>query len=73
MWTAEEMGIVGADYYIKQHKHEEPDFQFVMESDIGTFMPLGLEATGSQAVICVLQRIMKLLSNFFLFLVASAI
>lgn len=58
MWTAEEMGIVGADYYIKQHKLEEPDLQFVMESDMGTFTPLGLEVTGSQTVICILKRIM---------------
>ncbi|XP_015114100.1 carboxypeptidase Q [Diachasma alloeum] len=62
MWTAEEMGIVGADYYIKQHKHEEADLQFVMESDYGTFTPLGLEANGAPAVVCILQRIMKLLS-----------
>ncbi|XP_011302054.1 carboxypeptidase Q isoform X2 [Fopius arisanus] len=62
MWTAEEMGIVGADYYIKQHKHEEGDLQFVMESDYGTFTPLGLEANGRPEVICILRRIMKILS-----------
>lgn len=59
MWTAEEMGIVGARYYIKKHQNEEKDLQFVMESDIGTFLPLGWEATGSQEVICVLERITK--------------
>lgn len=62
MWTAEEMGIVGADYYISQHKLEEPDLQFVMESDIGTFTPMGLDVTGSPIVTCILQRILTLLS-----------
>ncbi|KAK0079634.1 hypothetical protein PV325_001001 [Microctonus aethiopoides] len=63
MWTAEEMGIVGAQYYIKQHKKDIKDLQFVMESDIGTFLPLGWEASGSREVICILKRITKLLSS----------
>ncbi|XP_017879452.1 carboxypeptidase Q-like [Ceratina calcarata] len=62
MWTAEEVGIVGANNYIKAHKDEEKDLQFVMESDGGTFMPYGLEVSGNDQVKCILQRIMKLLS-----------
>ena len=62
MWTAEEVGIIGAQHYIKSHKPEEKNLQFVMESDMGTFMPLGLEFTGTEQVKCVLERIMKLLS-----------
>ncbi|XP_076183179.1 carboxypeptidase Q-like [Ptiloglossa arizonensis] len=62
MWTGEELGIVGAHYYIKSHKVEEKNLQFVMESDLGTFMPLGLEFTGTEQVKCVLERIMRLLS-----------
>ncbi|XP_034937785.1 carboxypeptidase Q-like [Chelonus insularis] len=63
MWTAEEMGIIGANYYIQQHKAEEKDLQLVMESDIGTFMPLGWEATGSPEVICILSKITKMIST----------
>ncbi|CAL7937445.1 unnamed protein product [Xylocopa violacea] len=62
MWTAEEFGILGAEHYIKSHKSEEKNLQFVMESDLGTFMPLGIEFTGSDQVKCILERIMKLLS-----------
>ncbi|XP_076638894.1 carboxypeptidase Q-like [Colletes latitarsis] len=62
MWTAEELGIIGARYYIKSHKAEEKNLQFVMESDMGTFMPLGLEFTGTEQVKCILERIMRLLS-----------
>ncbi|CAD6235660.1 GSCOCG00007956001-RA-CDS [Cotesia congregata] len=63
MWTAEEMGIIGANYYIKKYRSEEKNLQMVMESDIGTFLPLGWEATGSPEVICILRRITKLLSK----------
>ncbi|XP_076759326.1 carboxypeptidase Q-like [Xylocopa sonorina] len=63
MWTAEELGIIGALHYIKSHKSEEKNLQFVMESDLGTFMPLGLEFTGHDQVKCILEHIMKLLSS----------
>ncbi|XP_015178633.1 PREDICTED: carboxypeptidase Q-like [Polistes dominula] len=62
MWTAEEMGLIGAGQYVKQHKAEEKNLQFVMESDIGTFTPLGIEYTGVPYVGCVLQEILKLMS-----------
>ncbi|XP_076241534.1 carboxypeptidase Q-like isoform X1 [Calliopsis andreniformis] len=62
MWTAEELGIIGARHYIKTHKDTEQNLQFVLESDIGTFMPLGLEFTGVEQVKCILERVMKLLS-----------
>ena len=66
MWTAEEVGIIGAQHYIKSHKPEEKNLQFVMESDMGTFMPLGLEFTGTEQVKCVLERIMKLVYEIIL-------
>lgn len=59
MWTAEEMGIIGANYYIKKYESDEKNLQMVMESDIGTFLPLGWEATGSPEVICILNQITK--------------
>lgn len=62
MWTAEEVGIIGAQHYIQSHKAEEGNLQFVLESDMGTFTPLGLEFTGTAQVKCILQRIMNLLA-----------
>lgn len=62
MWTAEEMGYVGALDFIKNHKSEQNNLQFVMESDSGTFTPLGIEYTGTDIVGCILERIMTLLS-----------
>ncbi|KAG7191051.1 hypothetical protein KM043_007097 [Ampulex compressa] len=62
MWTAEEMGIIGAQHYIKAHKAEEGLLQFVMESDMGTFRPLGMAMTGTTKVQCILEKIMGLLS-----------
>ncbi|XP_033339469.1 carboxypeptidase Q isoform X2 [Megalopta genalis] len=61
MWTAEEMGLIGSSQYIKSHKAKENNLQFVMESDMGTFMPLGLEFTGTDEVKCILEEIMGLL------------
>ncbi|OAD61647.1 Carboxypeptidase Q [Eufriesea mexicana] len=63
MWTGEEMGMIGASQYIQSHKAEQKNLQFVMESDMGTFMPLGLEFTGTEEVKCILERIIKLLSR----------
>lgn len=60
MWTAEELGIIGGNHYIKSHKSEEKNLQFVLESDGGTFKPLGFEVTGTEEVVCILERIMKL-------------
>ncbi|XP_031367886.1 carboxypeptidase Q-like isoform X3 [Apis dorsata] len=62
MWTAEEVGSLGALNFIKIHKSEQNNLQFVMESDAGTFAPLGIEYTGTDIVGCILQRIMNLCS-----------
>lgn len=58
MWTAEELGIIGAQQYVREHKAEERNLQFVMESDMGTFIPLGIEYTGTPYVGCVLREIL---------------
>ncbi|XP_043793918.1 carboxypeptidase Q-like [Apis laboriosa] len=63
MWTAEEFGIIGARQYIKNHKEEEKNLQFVMESDLGTFKPLGISFTGTQEVKFILEEILKLFSS----------
>ncbi|KMQ89450.1 plasma glutamate carboxypeptidase-like protein [Lasius niger] len=58
MWTSEELGLIGARQYIQRHTAENENLQFVMESDMGTFVPEGLEFTGNELVECILQRIM---------------
>ncbi|XP_011260424.1 carboxypeptidase Q [Camponotus floridanus] len=62
MWTSEELGIIGANYYIQNHTLENKNLQFVMESDTGTFIPQGLKFSGNKLVECILQRIMLLLA-----------
>ncbi|XP_033215232.1 carboxypeptidase Q-like isoform X2 [Belonocnema kinseyi] len=59
MWTAEEMGIIGANQYIQSHEAEKRNLQFLLESDIGTFKPLGLEVSGNDQVQCIVQRVLR--------------
>lgn len=59
LWTAEEMGLIGAESYVKDHKHELDNFTFVMESDIGTFTPTGLAVSGTRETVCIVQEILK--------------
>ncbi|CAH1118755.1 unnamed protein product [Phaedon cochleariae] len=62
LWTAEEPGLIGFQAYDAAHKNELDDFIFAMESDEGTFTPLGLEyATGAKGG-CILKEIMQLLA-----------
>ncbi|XP_018320826.1 carboxypeptidase Q [Agrilus planipennis] len=63
LWTAEEEGLVGAQAYVKAHKNETQNFNFVMESDEGTFTPLGLKYTGIPDGKCVLEAILSLLKD----------
>ncbi|KAL0104484.1 hypothetical protein PUN28_017302 [Cardiocondyla obscurior] len=62
MWTAEELGLLGAEQYIRNHAAENKNMQFVMESDFGTFVPMGIEFSGNEIVQCVLQKILRLLT-----------
>ncbi|KAJ3665615.1 hypothetical protein Zmor_001105 [Zophobas morio] len=61
-WTAEEFGFVGAYQYAKDHANDTDNFVFVMESDIGTFNPVGLEYSGGTTGRCIVQEVMKLLA-----------
>ncbi|XP_012260575.2 carboxypeptidase Q-like [Athalia rosae] len=61
LWTGEELGIIGAQQYIKEHQAEKGNLQFVMESDMGTFTPIGLAFTGSREVGCILEKVMSLM------------
>ncbi|KAK7073052.1 hypothetical protein SK128_019494 [Halocaridina rubra] len=63
LWTGEEQGIIGGQAYYNNHASEKDSFQLIMESDIGTFTPLGLAFSGNEEATCVIQEIMKLLGN----------
>ncbi|KAJ8917135.1 hypothetical protein NQ315_012627 [Exocentrus adspersus] len=62
LWTAEELGLVGVYEYNRAHAAELDNITFVMESDEGTFTPLGLEYNAGTKGGCILQEIMKLLA-----------
>lgn len=60
LWTAEELGLVGAAAYLDKHKDELDKFNFIMESDEGTFKPLGLGVAGTKKARCIIAEILKL-------------
>lgn len=62
-WTAEEPGLIGAYAYERKHRHENNYINFVMESDEGTFAPLGLEVGGTQEARCIVAEVLKLFQN----------
>ncbi|XP_059423359.1 carboxypeptidase Q-like isoform X2 [Carassius carassius] len=62
LWSAEEPGGVGAAQYFQQHKANISNFDLVMESDLGTFSPLGLQFTGSDKARAIMKELMKLLA-----------
>ncbi|XP_041843770.1 carboxypeptidase Q-like [Melanotaenia boesemani] len=62
LWTAEEQGGVGAQQYFNLHKVNMSNFDLVMESDMGTFTPVALQFTGSDAARKVMQEVVKLLA-----------
>lgn len=62
LWSAEEPGGVGAAQYFEQHKGNISNFDLVMESDLGTFAPLGLQFTGSDKARAIMKEVMKLLA-----------
>lgn len=60
LWTSEEQGIIGAQSYMEKHRAtEKSEFNFFMESDIGTFDPEGLDFSGNDDASCVLQEVLK--------------
>lgn len=61
LWTAEEQGGVGASQYYEQHKANISDYSLVMESDSGTFLPTGLQFTGSDRARAIMKEVMNLL------------
>ncbi|XP_072459554.1 carboxypeptidase Q isoform X6 [Notamacropus eugenii] len=61
LWTAEEQGGIGALQYYQLHKVNISNFSLVMESDLGTFMPTGLQFTGSDKARAIIKEVMNLL------------
>lgn len=61
LWTSEEFGLIGAQQYFNNHKNELQNFKAVIESDMGTFAPLGLGFKNlGQLGQCVLWESLKL-------------
>lgn len=63
LWTAEEFGYVGAQQYYKDHKNETHNWNFIMESDEGTFNPYGLNYVSGDKGSCIIKEIVKLFKN----------
>ncbi|KAG2464828.1 carboxypeptidase Q-like isoform X2 [Polypterus senegalus] len=63
LWTGEEQGGVGASQYFALHKVNISDFDLVMESDSGTFTPLGIGFTGSSEARKIMEQVMSLLKS----------
>ncbi|OCT77032.1 carboxypeptidase Q isoform X1 [Xenopus laevis] len=61
LWTGEEQGGVGASQYYELHKKNISNIDLVMESDIGTFMPLGMQFTGKPEARAIMTEVMQLL------------
>lgn len=47
LWTCEEMGLWGGIEYFHRHRKDALNMDIVMESDMGTFTPQGLQLTGT--------------------------
>ncbi|XP_037915670.1 carboxypeptidase Q-like isoform X2 [Hermetia illucens] len=63
LWTGEEFGYYGAKAYQKQHAAtEKEEFNLFVESDIGTFDPLGMDFSGNEDALCIFREIMKLMT-----------
>ncbi|KAB7506483.1 hypothetical protein Anas_08735 [Armadillidium nasatum] len=59
-FTAEEEGIYGGDAYFVAHGTHKGDFQLMMESDFGTFKPIGIEFSGTDEATCMMKEIVSL-------------
>ena len=61
LWTGEEVGLIGAKAYRKQHAEELDRHVLAIESDRGTFAPQGFAFTGSERAQPWIQGIGRLL------------
>jgi carboxypeptidase Q len=56
----QEFGGYGAEQYFKVHQAEAVNMSVAFESDLGVFTPEGLEFTGSDDAVAIMQQIMAL-------------
>ncbi|KAM7305316.1 hypothetical protein ISCGN_015213 [Ixodes scapularis] len=62
LWTGEEEGNFGARAYYDRHQSEAPNMNIVMESDQGTFKPLGLMlASSNPTARCMVKHVVDLM------------
>lgn len=61
LWTCEEMGLIGAISYFNKHKSEAAKMDLLLESDSGTFTPLGLGFTGTKEAQVIMQHLVSTL------------
>ncbi|EDO40745.1 predicted protein [Nematostella vectensis] len=61
LWTGEEEGLIGGMKYYNDHKVNVSNYDLVMESDIGTFKPLGLDFKGNAAANEIMKEVLQLL------------
>ncbi|PVD19256.1 hypothetical protein C0Q70_19742 [Pomacea canaliculata] len=72
LWTGEEFGLIGGQSYWEKHKDDIKNYDLVMESDDGTFMPRGIRFTGNAEATKIMQNIVStLLSSINATTVAS--
>lgn len=62
MWSCEEFGGVGAQQYFARHRGEADKLSLAFESDMGTFIPYGIQFTGSSAAQAIMQQVVALLA-----------
>lgn len=61
LWTAEEVGLSGSQQYYNRHKVNISNYDMVLESDIGTFQPIGIQFTGNAKAHAIMEQVMNLL------------
>ncbi|XP_074654047.1 carboxypeptidase Q-like isoform X1 [Tubulanus polymorphus] len=62
MWTGEEVGVWGGQQYFNLHHQNISKYNLVMESDIGTFRPIGINFTGNAQAYEIMKNVMQLMS-----------
>lgn len=62
LWTAEEIGLVGAQAYRDAHRTEVDHHVLAMESDNGVFRPRALQFGGGEGGLAIMERIASLLN-----------
>ena len=61
MWTDEESGGVGSQQYYQLHRNKSDNYSILFESDLGVFLPYGIQFSGSPEAKAIMQQIGQLL------------